>query len=97
MSVTANTRADGEEFLAIASRIGIRVATAPYGFDEVDRALLDLAAGAGSLPTRCTSGRARLLSAQLREHLLDASEVVALLGGFLGVRDAVGETGQRPA
>jgi alcohol dehydrogenase, propanol-preferring len=43
VSVTANTRADGEEFLAIASRIGIRVETAPYGFDEVDRALLDLA------------------------------------------------------
>ncbi len=43
VSVTANTRADGEEFLAIASRIGIQVETTPYGFDDVDRALLDLA------------------------------------------------------
>lgn len=43
VSVTANTRADGEEFLTVASRIGIHVETTPYGFDEVDRALLDLA------------------------------------------------------
>jgi len=43
VSVTANTRADGEEFLAIAARIGIRVETVPYGFEDVDRALLDLA------------------------------------------------------
>lgn len=43
VSVTANTRADGEEFLAIASRIDIQVETTSYGFDDVDRALLDLA------------------------------------------------------
>jgi alcohol dehydrogenase, propanol-preferring len=43
VSVTANTRADGEQFLAIAARIGIRVHTAPYTFDRVDRALADLA------------------------------------------------------
>jgi propanol-preferring alcohol dehydrogenase len=42
-SVTANTRADGEEFLAIAARIGIRVATTPYPLDAADRALADLA------------------------------------------------------
>ena len=42
-SVTANTRRDGEEFLAIASSIGLSVTTVPYRFDEVDRALRDLA------------------------------------------------------
>lgn len=44
-SVTANTRRDGEEFLAIAGRIGIRVEAVPYRFDEADRALRDLAHG----------------------------------------------------
>lgn len=44
VSVTANTRADGEEFLSIAARIGIRVETTPYGFGDADRALRDLAA-----------------------------------------------------
>jgi propanol-preferring alcohol dehydrogenase len=42
-SVTANTRADGVEFLRLASEIGIRVTTQPYDFDEADRALADLA------------------------------------------------------
>lgn len=42
-SVTANTRRDGEEFLAIAARIGARVQTQAYGFDDADRALRDLA------------------------------------------------------
>lgn len=44
-SVTANTRADGREFLDIAGRIGIEVTTTPYAFEEADRALSDLAAG----------------------------------------------------
>jgi propanol-preferring alcohol dehydrogenase len=44
VSVTANTRADGEEFLAIAARIGIQVTTTPYPLDDADRALADLAA-----------------------------------------------------
>jgi propanol-preferring alcohol dehydrogenase len=43
-SVTANTRRDGEEFLAIAARIPIRVTTTPYPFDRADDALRDLAA-----------------------------------------------------
>jgi propanol-preferring alcohol dehydrogenase len=43
-SVTANTRRDGEEFLAVAEAIGIRVHAVPYGLDEADRALRDLAA-----------------------------------------------------
>jgi alcohol dehydrogenase, propanol-preferring len=42
-SVTANTRRDGEEFLSIASTIGIRVVTTPYPFRAADRALADLA------------------------------------------------------
>ncbi|MDQ4098795.1 MAG: zinc-dependent alcohol dehydrogenase family protein [Actinomycetota bacterium] len=43
-SVTANTRADGEEFLAIAARIGLRPTTVAYPLEEADRALADLAA-----------------------------------------------------
>jgi propanol-preferring alcohol dehydrogenase len=42
-SVTANTRRDGEEFLAIAARINIRPTVTPYPFDQADRALADLA------------------------------------------------------
>ncbi|MGH9118376.1 MAG: zinc-dependent alcohol dehydrogenase family protein [Acidimicrobiales bacterium] len=52
-SVTANTRADGVEFLAVAAEIPIRVTTVPYPFAAADRALDDLAhdrfAGAGVL------------------------------------------------
>ncbi|WP_372442236.1 zinc-binding alcohol dehydrogenase family protein [Actinomadura violacea] len=43
-SVTANTRADGEEFLRLAARLGVAVTTHPYSLDEADRALADLAA-----------------------------------------------------
>lgn len=42
-SVTANTRQDGEEFLLMAERIGIRPTTSPYPLDSVDVALADLA------------------------------------------------------
>ena len=42
-SVTANTRANGEEFLALAARLGLRVTTTPYPLDHADRALADLA------------------------------------------------------
>ncbi len=42
-SVTANTRADGEEFLTLAGRLGLRVTTRPYPLGEADRALTDLA------------------------------------------------------
>lgn len=44
-SVTANTRADGEEFLRLAERMRLRVTVSPYPFDAADRALADLAAG----------------------------------------------------
>lgn len=42
-SVTANTRHDGEELLALAADIGIQVETVPYPFEHADRALQDLA------------------------------------------------------
>jgi propanol-preferring alcohol dehydrogenase len=41
-SVTANTRGDGEEFLALAGRLGLRVTTTTYSLDAADRALADL-------------------------------------------------------
>ena len=44
-SVTANTRVDGQEFLAIAARIGIKVTTTPYPLEEADKALVDLSQG----------------------------------------------------
>jgi alcohol dehydrogenase, propanol-preferring len=42
-SVTANTRRDGEDLLAIAARIPLRVETTPYQLDQADAALADLA------------------------------------------------------
>jgi alcohol dehydrogenase, propanol-preferring len=42
-SVTANTRRDGEELLAIAARIPLRVETVAYPLDRADAALRDLA------------------------------------------------------
>ncbi len=42
-SVTANTRADGEQFLRIAAEIPIRPTTVAYPLDRADRALEDLA------------------------------------------------------
>lgn len=47
-SVTANTRADGEEFLRLAVRLKVRATTVVYPMSEADRALADLAAGAFS-------------------------------------------------
>jgi alcohol dehydrogenase, propanol-preferring len=44
-SVTANTRADGEELLRLAANIGMRPRVAEYSFDKVDDALEDLAQG----------------------------------------------------
>jgi propanol-preferring alcohol dehydrogenase len=43
-SVTANTRADGEEFLRLAARLRIRPTTTPRPLAEADQALADLAA-----------------------------------------------------
>jgi propanol-preferring alcohol dehydrogenase len=42
-SVTANTRADGEELLTLAARLHIRPTTTPYPFERADQALADLA------------------------------------------------------
>jgi alcohol dehydrogenase, propanol-preferring len=44
-SVTANTRRDGEEFISLAGRLGVRATTVGYPMDEAPRALADLAAG----------------------------------------------------
>jgi propanol-preferring alcohol dehydrogenase len=43
-SVTANTRADGQEFLELAARVRPRLAVTPYMLDNADDALADLAA-----------------------------------------------------
>ncbi|RAY16137.1 zinc-binding alcohol dehydrogenase family protein [Actinomadura craniellae] len=43
-SVTANTRADGAEFLRLAGRLPLAVSTVPYALADADRALADLAA-----------------------------------------------------
>jgi alcohol dehydrogenase, propanol-preferring len=45
-SVTSNTRADGEEFLRLASRMKVTATTHPYPLEDADSALKDLAAGA---------------------------------------------------
>ncbi len=42
-SVTANTRRDGEEFLTLASRLGVRATTTTYPLEDAQRALSDLA------------------------------------------------------
>jgi propanol-preferring alcohol dehydrogenase len=42
-SVTANTRQDGRDFLAVAARIGLHVTTSPYPLDQANQALQDLA------------------------------------------------------
>lgn len=42
-SDTANTRRDGEEFLTVAARIGIKVHTVAYPLAQADEALRDLA------------------------------------------------------
>ncbi len=44
-SVTANTRGDGEEFLALAARFGIQPTTVAYPMDRAPEALADLAHG----------------------------------------------------
>jgi propanol-preferring alcohol dehydrogenase len=44
-SVTANTRRDGEEFLRLAERLGVRATTTAYSMDDAPRALADLASG----------------------------------------------------
>jgi propanol-preferring alcohol dehydrogenase len=45
-SVTANTRTDGEELLAVAAEIPLRPTTTPFPFEEADRALEALAGDA---------------------------------------------------
>jgi propanol-preferring alcohol dehydrogenase len=44
-SVTANTRADGEEFLRLAERFGLHATTHGYPMSEAPKALSDLKHG----------------------------------------------------
>jgi propanol-preferring alcohol dehydrogenase len=44
-SVTSNTRRDGEEFLALAARLGLRPSTTAYPLERADEALGQVAAG----------------------------------------------------
>jgi alcohol dehydrogenase, propanol-preferring len=44
-SVTANTRQDGEQFLRLAERLGVRSTTMAYPMAEAPAALADLAHG----------------------------------------------------
>jgi alcohol dehydrogenase, propanol-preferring len=44
-SVTANTRADGEELLRLAANLGLRPQVTDYSFEHVDEALDDVARG----------------------------------------------------
>jgi propanol-preferring alcohol dehydrogenase len=44
-SVTSNTRRDGEDFLVLAQRLGLKVTTTPVPFESADQALRDLAEG----------------------------------------------------
>jgi propanol-preferring alcohol dehydrogenase len=55
-SVTANTRHDGTELLAIAAEIPLRPSVVPYAFGAADDALADLAAGrlTGAAVIDCT-------------------------------------------
>jgi alcohol dehydrogenase, propanol-preferring len=57
-SVTANTRDDGERFLALAGRLGLQVAAVPYDFADAPQALIDLADGrfAGAAVLRVGDG-----------------------------------------
>jgi propanol-preferring alcohol dehydrogenase len=56
-SVTANTRADGEEFLRLAGRLGVRPEVTEYAFDELDKAMGDISGGrlGGSAVVRVSS------------------------------------------
>lgn len=45
VSVTANTRDDGETFLALATRLGVRATTVPYALGDANQALTDLKHG----------------------------------------------------
>jgi propanol-preferring alcohol dehydrogenase len=57
--VTANTRRDGEDFLALAAEIPIRPTTTEYPFEKTDIALEDLARDAvnGAAVVRVAAGR----------------------------------------
>jgi propanol-preferring alcohol dehydrogenase len=43
LTVTANTRGDGHEFLELAARLGLRISVTPFNLSDADRALRSLA------------------------------------------------------
>ena len=47
-SVTANTRADGDEFLRLAGTLGLRATATPYAFDRAPEAVDDVRSGRAS-------------------------------------------------
>ncbi|HEU4755542.1 MAG TPA: zinc-dependent alcohol dehydrogenase family protein [Agromyces sp.] len=47
-TVTANTRADGDEFLRVALRLGLRPSATPYSFERAPEAVDDLRSGRAS-------------------------------------------------
>jgi propanol-preferring alcohol dehydrogenase len=47
-TVTANTRADGDEFLRLARTLDLRPTATPYGFDRAAEAVDDLRSGRAS-------------------------------------------------
>lgn len=55
-SVTANTRRDGEEFLHLAERLGVRATTVAYPMQQAPQALADLAHGRFSGAAVLTNG-----------------------------------------
>ncbi|WP_418909706.1 zinc-binding alcohol dehydrogenase family protein [Arthrobacter antioxidans] len=72
-SVTANTRADGRELLALAARIPLRPTIQRYPFTAADRALADLAADRvdGAAVLHLTGGSGGGLSAARASVRLD--------------------------
>jgi len=61
-SVTANTRADGDELLTLAERLQVRPRVTPYPFEEASRAMSDLedgrVDGAAALVVSASTGQA---------------------------------------
>ncbi|HET8600982.1 MAG TPA: zinc-dependent alcohol dehydrogenase family protein [Segeticoccus sp.] len=58
-SVTSNTRRDGEEFLRLAARLGVRAHTTLYEFEDADQALRHVAEGRGGAAVLRVAGDVR--------------------------------------
>ena len=75
-SVTANTRADGEEFLRVAAEIPLRPTTVSYRMEDAARALRDLAAdritGSGGPPSGLVAEPEFVVLPGVQQHVLGA-------------------------